>query len=298
MSQAYTTIDAWAECSCACEPLHDVVTHVRSEASQQLDHGEVERFLAMEGRELLRRLLQGHLDDRAAHETVWESLEGRDGIVRTHHRQGCETPLVTLFGNVVVTRHASSSPGEASLFALDATLNLPPDTYADGLRRRLAHDVALMRVDAATEHITPTTGGRIPTRHSEEVAVQVAQDVEAFYETRQAQGAEASDDLLVLTTDGTGLVMRHEDLREATRKAAERAHRKRKTRLRPGEKRQRKRMATVASVSTVAPYVRSPEAVMSPEPETLPRPKVEHKRVWARVEREAEAVIDDLFHEA
>jgi hypothetical protein len=29
-----------------------------------------------------------------------------------------------------------------------------------------------------------------------------------------------------------------------------------------------------------------------------PRPKVENKRVWASVEREPQAVIDDLFDEA
>jgi len=33
-------------------------------------------------------------------------------------------------------------------------------------------------------------------------------------------------------------------------------------------------MATVASVYTVAPYVRRPESVMSPEEEALPRPQV------------------------
>jgi hypothetical protein len=93
-------------------------------------------------------------------------------------------------------------------------------------------------------------------------------------------------------------VMRPEDLREATRKAAERARPKLKTRLSPGEKRQRKRMATVASVYTVAPYARRPEAVMSPNAAAPPRPTVHNKRVWASVAREAEAVLDDLFQEA
>jgi hypothetical protein len=127
--------------------------------------------------------------------------------------------------------------------------------------------------------------------------VKLAQDFEAFYEMRHAQGAEASEDLLVLTTDGKGIVMRPEDLREATRKAAARARPKLKTRLSPGEKRQRKRMATVASVYTVAPYARRPEAVMSPNT-AVPHPTVHNKRVWASVAREAEAVIDDLFQEA
>ena len=101
-----------------------------------------------------------------------------------------------------------------------------------------------------------------------------------------------------MTTDGKGIVMRHDDLRESTRKAAARAGPKRKSRLSPGQKRQRKRMATVASVYTVAPYVRRPEHVMRSSDEAPPRPLLHNKRVWASVEQSAESVIDDLFEEA
>ena len=60
--------------------------------------------------------------------------------------------------------------------------------------------------------------------------------------------------------------MHREDLREATRKAAERRRRQREqlspfNRLRPGEKKHAKRMATVAAVYAVAPFVRSPEEI-------------------------------------
>lgn len=92
--------------------------------------------------------------------------------------------------------------------------------------------------------------------------------------------------------------MRPEDLREATRKAAEQAEPRFKTRLSPGEKSQRKRMATVALIYTVALYVRSPESMMSPnQDDQAPRPQVENKRVWPSVEREPQTVIDELFDE-
>ena len=68
--------------------------------------------------------------------------------------------------------------------------------------------------------------------------------------------------------------------------------------MRPPAKRQRKRMATVAAVYTVAPYARNPESVMSQEAHASPRPKVHNKRLWASVEREADAIIEDLFQEA
>jgi len=67
---------------------------------------------------------------------------------------------------------------------------------------------------------------------------------------------------LVLSEDGKGIVMRKEDLREGTKRAAERDSHKLKTRLSPGEKRNRKRMATVAAVYSIERQVRTPESVM------------------------------------
>jgi hypothetical protein len=75
--------------------------------------------------------------------------------------------------------------------------------------------------------------------------------------------------------------MRLEDWREATRKAAERATSRRKACLSPGEK--RNRMATVASLDTVAPPIRTAEVVMKVEERAAEPPKVQNKRVWASV---------------
>ena len=200
----------------------------------------------------------------------------------------------------MVSRTAYGAPGVESRFALDAPLNLPPDQYADGWRRRLAGDVSLMSFDEAMARLDQTTGGHVPKRQSERVVVQGAQDVEAFSNSRRADEPEASEDLLVLTTDAKGLVRRHEDLREATQKAAPRTQSVRGSGLSAGEKDNRKRMAQVASVDTVALYIRRPETLMHPPPEeaTPPRPKVENKRVWASVEREPQHVIDELFDDA
>lgn len=250
MSQAYTTVDAWKEFSSAFETFSDMVATLNDSPAQHFDHGEVEKFLGTSGRELLRRLFQGYLDHRAATEPDWESLEGHDHIIRHHRRQGTQRYLATLFGEVVVSRRSYGAPGVESRFALDAQLNLPPDQYSDGLRRHLAGDVSLMSFDEATHHLDPSTGGHIPKRQSEQV-VKVAQDFEAFYDTRRADEPEASADLLILTTDAKGIVMRQEDLREATRRAAQRATSEGGVGLNAGEKENRKRMAQGASVYTV-----------------------------------------------
>ncbi len=54
-------------------------------------------------------------------------------------------------------------------------------------------------------------------------------------------------------------LMRIQDLREQTRKAAEARTHKMGTRLSKGEKKNAKRMATVAAVYTITPFVRTPE---------------------------------------
>ena len=236
MSHAYTTIDDWKMCSGAFEKFSAIVTSLHSPHSQQLDHGQIEQFLDTKGGELLRRLFQGYLDYRADTEPDGESLEGNDHIIRPHRRQGTQRHLDTLFGEGVVSRRSYSARGVESRFALDAQLNLPPNKYSDGLRQRLAQEVAVMSFDETLDRLDQTPAGHIPKRQSEQVVVKVTQDFEAFYKTRQAHAPEASEDLLVLTTDAKGIVMRPEDLREATRKAAQRAEPKLKTRLSPGKK--------------------------------------------------------------
>src|SRR5882724_7011718 len=115
------------------------------------------------------------------------------------------------------------------------------------------------------------------------------------------EAEEASSSILALSADGKGVVMLPRDLREPTRKAAQgRAHKLTK-RLSKGEKRNRKRMATVAAVYTVAPYERTPEQVirsLAPLHEPAPaRPPVEHKRVWASLEKTPEEVLEEAFRE-
>ena len=114
----------------------------------------------------------------------------------------------------------------------------------------------------------------------------------------------------MLTFDGKGVVLHRDDLREATRRAAEKRRQQREPlspfkRLKPGEKKHAKRMATVAAVYTTAPYVRSPEEflqnLMPRQPVAKPRavrPRPVAKRVWASLEREPWEVVAEATLEA
>lgn len=80
-----------------------------------------------------------------------------------------------------------------------------------------------------------------------------------------------------MSVSGKGIVMRHDSLREATKKAATNNEQKLQTRLSQGEKRNRKRMAQVATVYTVKAHERTAESIMKSS--STEEPKVTHLRM-------------------
>jgi hypothetical protein len=184
---------------------------------------------------------------------------------------------------------------------MDAALNLPREMFSHGIRRMVAKESARASFDEVVEIVRDYTGGTIAKRQVEELAVRAAQDFDAFYEQRAA-ARDPKDDLLVLSTDGKGIVMRHEDLREDTRKAAEKSVRKLETRLTPGEKSNRKRMAQVATVYSIAPFPRGAADILHSLRDAndvdARRPRPTDKRVWASVEKHSRTVIREAFTEA
>jgi hypothetical protein len=262
-------------------------------------HSDVEELLEAKGREWARLMYEEHLALRAALEQRTEVV-GADGAPRTSARDS-ERQLQTVLGRVPVPRLAYQAPGAEDLHPMDAALNLPREMFSHGIRRMVAKEAARASFDEVVEIVRDSTGSTIAKRQVEELSVRAAQDFDAFYE-QKAAARNPKDDLLVISTDGKGIVMRHEDLREGTRQAAERSPRKLETRLTPGEKRGRKRMAQVATVYSIAPFVRSPSDLVHPlrdrtEVEAK-RPRPTDKRVWASVAKSGRAVIREAFDEA
>jgi hypothetical protein len=279
----------------------DIVRTLDSEEVQSMTHSELERELEKKGRELMRTLLQEHLYNRSPGQCE-KPVSGSDGIDRCRVRLQ-ERKLETVFGTVSVERAGYGKEGVESLHPLDAELNLPDERYSLELRRRVAEEAAKDSFDETYESIGKITGGHVPKRQIEELVRLAARDFDTFYEMRQGQpaGGEQTASILVISVDGKGVVMRTQDLREQTRKAAmERTH-KMGARLSRGEKKNAKRMATVAAVYTIAPLVRKPEELV-PENNAIraepPRPRPEKKRVWASVEKSPEEVIEKAFQEA
>ncbi len=227
-----------------------------------LQHAELEERLQERGRELMRRLFQGHLDLLAAREVRRDDITGDDGVARTRAEKGHGRALATVFGQVTVSRMAYRAPGAANVHPLDAALNLPEEKHSHGLRKMTAIEAARGSHEAAAAAVTRATGVRIGKRQVEELARRAAAHVEAFCLSRVISPAP-DDHPLVLTFDGKGIVMLPGALRPATAKAAASAQGKLATRLSPGEKNGRKRMAELACVYDAVPVPRTPEEVIS-----------------------------------
>ncbi len=268
-----------------------------SNAAMHATADQIGRLIAEQGQALLRELHQAHLDARAAREQA-VIVRGADGIERDRVRPSSRR-LETPVGDVTISRLLYQAPGVEGLAPMDAVLGLPDEHYSYEVRRIVAEESARGSFDEVAETLAKRTGAHVPKRQIEELTVRSAQDFDAFYATRAAE-PEATTDLLILSFDGKGIAMRHADLREATRKAAEAEPRRLHTRLAKGEKPNRKRMAQVATVYTLAPWPRTSAEVLHGlrDDRDAARPRPANKRVWASVQRSAQAVIDDAFAEA
>ena len=90
-----------------------------------MSESDLERELDRRGRELMRQLLQGHLDQRSRGEAAGP-VAGADCVERAERRVH-ERRIETTFGTVRVTRTGYAQAGQDGLHPLDAALNLPAE---------------------------------------------------------------------------------------------------------------------------------------------------------------------------
>jgi len=300
MNIAYLNSTDFSFFSGAHEQLVQLIKQLQSEYHTESEHGDIEKFINKKGQEILRQLLQGWFDLQASNEEKMEFVNSATGEKLNHVRCDRNRPLNSLFGKVTVTRTGYNQIKKSSVFPLDGKLNLSTNSYSDGIYYRVSNEAIRGSFDDVVETVAETTGGYVAKRQSLKIVKDVAQDIERYYQKKRFIKPEETSDLLVLTFDGKGIVMRPDGLRECTKKNAQK-NKKLKTRLSQGEKKDRKRMAQVAAVYTVQPHIRTAELIMkiAEDDNVVPfRTPIRNKRVWASVEREAETVIEEAFHEA
>ena len=266
-----------------------------------LAHGELEALLEVDARVLFCQLLQDHLDLRAARESRLDVVAGSDGARHGCVERGHQRPLLSVFGAVGVSRLAYRRRGRENLCPADAVLNLPVEEHSHGLRRLAAVESARGSFDDAVEAIERCCGQRLGKRQVEGLAQRAATDFDGFYAQRRPPAGRL-DDLLVLSCDGKGVVMRSDALREQTRRAAETSQSKLQTRLSKGEKRNRKRLAEVGAVYDAAPVPRAAADVLpandAQRQAARAGPAAQNKWLTASVVSDAAAVVGEIFSEA
>jgi hypothetical protein len=236
---------------------------LKSNAAVSLDLSDVEEYLQKDGRELLRNLLVGYLEERGVGD-IGQSVTGADGIKRTHKRLRTKK-IKTLFGEIVITRIAYSSRSVASLFPLDGMLNLPSLNVSFNLQKHLVLEIIKTSFDESIESIERWTGVCISKGQAEKIITESSSYFNKFYDFQflNEKGEAKGQPLIVLTSDGKGVVMRTEDLRFATRKKAEsKKTSKGSAHFLNKNKSNSKRMATVASVYEIARFIRKPEDII------------------------------------
>jgi hypothetical protein len=228
----------------------------------------VEEFITGTGRDVLRQVLQDHLDARSAAEPRVPEVAGADQVVRRRAEPGHTRLLATTLGQVEVTRIAYRNPGVSNLHPADARLGLPDGRYSYPLQHAVVHECATGALREASDGLTRLTGARVGTQQLMRITVDAARDVRDFYRQHPTPtpvvglgGEPAPRDLLVLSVDATSINMIDAGLRETASvrptgprpPSAQLAHRQRAGRT---------RMAVVTACYDATPAVRDPADVL------------------------------------
>jgi hypothetical protein len=135
-----------------------LVSGLEDPAAGELTHTDLEDRLAVSGRELIRAMIQDHLDLRAVREKRIEAVVGVEQVARTRVENRHQRVLGTVFGPVRVERMAYRAPGVPNLYPGDAVLNLPTGKHSHGLRRLAAVEGVRASFEDAADAIERATG--------------------------------------------------------------------------------------------------------------------------------------------
>jgi hypothetical protein len=254
----------------------------------------VEQEQEHRGRELQRRLLQAHVQQRGAGDLgpALRVVENVTSCLYTHRRLQRRT-VKTIFGPIHIDRIGYSRDGATSVHPLDAAMQLPARSFSYELQKRLAKAAVQGPFRESTERILDTVGLVVPRRSLEQILQEASQDFDAFYAQRLSEPSPPGAPILVVAVDCKGIPMVKPDKP------------KRAVRRTKGQKANRKKMATVAAVLARQPWVRTPEQVVESlfrgdtktAVDQSPPPRPEHKRVWASLVKGKAAVIDEVVQE-
>lgn len=256
---------------------------------------EVERGQMQKMQEVMRLMLQAHIDARGSGDVgkALEVVKGEEDVESYTHKRVHTRHQQTVFGEVTIHRRGYGGRGKTSIHPKDEFLQLPDRSFSYELQRRLAKASIQGPFDEAVERIKDDRGITIPKRSVEEILREASADFDDFYRQRIPPSNANTGAILVGSIDCKGIPMVKEEIA------------KQRVRQKKGEKASKKKMAVVATVFTQKPYYRTPEEVVEsifhPKPKIAGRQenrqKPEYKRVWASLSKGKEKVISEVAQE-
>ncbi len=245
------------------------------QAIHNIERGLWQRLLQM-GHTALGKVFAAHGTGDLGPTVTLPTGEECQRLPELHERR-----YVSIFGvfHLQRTVYGSREGQKLDFVPLDNRLHLPASAFSYVLQD---WDQALC-VEQAFGQANTTVARILNLKQSvdslEHMNHEMAQDVTTFVLNRPAPAAEG--DVLVLSADGKGVVMRR-----TADDPPPKAHRTK------GDKASQKRMATVGTVYSVDRYRRTPAEVVAAlfrdAPEGGDRPRPQHKEVWASLPRAAE----------
>jgi hypothetical protein len=258
-----------------------------ADEARWLDHGDREKLIAEEGRDLNRKFLKATFDLDAAREERAAGVTSAAGIRHGSVEKGCKRGLASIFGPVTVTRMAYRNWQEPSLHPADARQVLPDDPYSLGMRALAARHLARTGFGQAQEDIENLTGVKIGRAQLQGIAEDLARWTGDFYAERARSADEdpPATDVIMMQGDGKGIAMRPEHRKNG---GTDPAH--------PGVK----KMAEIVAVADFTPAAREPEDIAAPPArrKAHPGPKARDKWVSASVTESIEDMIAAAYDEA
>jgi hypothetical protein len=267
----------------------NVVEHLQHAADQQQPIHQVEETLFRSLLVMGHWLLQAFLDmagtgDVGPTLTIASDSPADPDQELPRRDQPHTRPYLSIFGEVIIERTCYGQD-RVEAAPLDAQLHLPQRQYSYLLQQWLGSFVVDDAHAEAIRKLGTILGLEITVRASEDLNREQASDVEVFQDRLPVPDAAEEGPLLVVTADckGVPLVRKALPPEEASDTPLPALANPRRGK---GEKANKKKMAAVGAVYTIAPFVRTADEVIDEvmrKKARARRPNPQHKRVRAEL---------------
>lgn len=238
---------------------------------------DVERAAFAELLEIGQKLLQAFVNE-AGDGDVGPSTTTAAGQTVQRLKEPRPRRYLSIFGELDICRwvYAQREGQKIERVPLDERLGLPAGEFSYVLEDWQQRICVKESFDESVESLRDLLGVAPSSRAAERMNQRMAEQAEAFRLTQSTPPPEKEAEILVFTADGKGVPMRRpqeEQLRHSPRRN-------------PGEKANKKQMAYVGAVYSIAPFPRTADEILDElqrRERSGQRPKPQSKTVWAEM---------------